>query len=74
MKNYVPNFEEFLNEGNDPKADAYSVIGFWVDGGFQETDLKNSGFLKKAIKDYEIAMGTKVHPETSDELVMIVNQ
>ena len=59
----------FLNEANvDPKEEAQEVIEFWEKGGFQSNDLKQDKFLDKAIKDYEIGMGVKIHRDTKKEI------
>jgi len=70
---HLHTFESFLNESNvDPKEEAQQIIEYWETGGFQSNDLKQDKFLDKAIKDYEIGMGIKIHRDTKKEIKKLV--
>jgi hypothetical protein len=63
----------FLNESNvDPKYEAQQIIEYWEDDGFSASYLKQDNYLNKAIKNYEIGMGVKIHRDTKKEIKKLV--
>ena len=70
---HIHTFESFLNESNvGPKEEAQQIIEYWEKGGYPASDLKQDNHLNKAIKNYEIGMGVKIHRDTKKEIKELV--
>jgi len=62
-------------EGNlKPGDEAQAIINDWERSGFSKSDLVQPKFQKKAISNYQIALGVKVDAKTKAVLNKIVNE
>jgi len=64
--------EEIKNLKENARSDAEEVIAYWEKSGFSTSYLKNSKYIKSAIKQWQTMSGEKVDSRTAREIKTIV--